>query len=399
MMIDLAVLGEWLRWGLISVLTIGCWGAIWFYGCAIYGAWQWSQLTPVIQPNFAPPVTILKPLCGLDRDTYENLTSFCQQNYPTYQIIFAVREADDPCVAIVQKLIRLSPDLDLQLVIDDRDIGANPKVNNLANAVRYAKYDVLVIADSDIRVESDYLRQIVQPLRHPLVGVVTCPYRSLARNTVARFEALGTATDFHAGVLVAQQLEGLTFALGATIVLRQSVLANIGGFAAIADYLADDYQLGYLPAAAGYQVVLSSYVVEHVIGPSAWWASLRRQIRWARGTRASRPAGYMGLVMTQGTVSSLLLVAIAGSSLSLVMLGITWAMRLAMGLVVGGGVLGDRTTQGFWWLIPVRDLMSFGVWLAGFWGNQVEWRGQWLDLLPGGKLQPKSAIKAALSNR
>ena len=369
------------------LLIVFCLVAIWFYSYAIYGAWDYVVHPQSIDPTFKPPVTILKPLCGLDEDAYENLASFCQQDYPQYQMIFGVQDSTDPSIEVVQQLISQFPDLDIQLVVSDRSFGANPKVNNLINASTQTKHDIWLIADSDIRVGQGYLKQVVQPLSNPLVGVVTCPYRSIAQEWVTVLEALRTATDFHAGVFVARKFEGMKFAFGSTILIRQTVLEKIGGLSAIADYLADDYQLGHLLAAAGYQVVLSDYVVDHVLGSCSLLESLQRQIRWARGIRVSRPWGYLGTIFTYGTVTSLLLlVATGGSVLGWVVLSLVWTTRLAMGWIVGAWCLQDLNAQRFWWLIHLRDCLSFVIWLCGFVGNTIEWRGQRLKLTKDGKL-------------
>lgn len=377
----------------ISVpLFLLCLGALWFYGYAIYSMVDYlSQAeTPVL--DYAPPVTILKPLCGLDDNTDANLASFCEQNYPRYQVIFAVKEATDPSVEVVQKLIHQFPDRDIQLVISNREIGANPKVNNLANAASAAKHELWVIADSDIRVGKDYLQKVVQPLRYPGVGVVTCPYRSQATGLVATLEAIGTATEFHPGVLVARKLEGVHFAFGQTIVIRRVLLEKLGGFEAIADYLADDFQLGNLPATVGYRVVLSHYIVEHGLSSHAFWISLQRQMRWARGIRVSRPWGYLGKIFTYGTVMSLGLLGVSGGSpLGWTMLVLTWTIRSLMAWMIGIWWLNDRPTRRGWWLLPLYDMISFVVWCGGLMGNSIEWRGNRFRLLPGGKLQPISA--------
>jgi ceramide glucosyltransferase len=369
------------------LLIVFCLVAIWFYGYAIYGAWDYFVHPQFIDPTFEPPVTILKPLCGLDEDAYENLASFCQQDYPQYQTIFGVQNSTDPSIEVVQQLISQFPKLDIQLVVSDRSFGANPKVNNLINASTQAKHDIWLIADSDIRVGQGYLKQVVQPLSNPLVGVVTCPYRSIAQGWVTVLEALRTATDFHAGVFVARKLEGMKFAFGSTILIRQSVLEKIGGLSAIADYLADDFQLGHLPATVGYQVVLSDYIVEHILDSSSLLESLQRQIRWARGIRVSRPWGYLGTIFTYGTVTSLLLLlATGGSVLGWVVLSLLWTTRLAMGWIVGAWCLQDVNAQRFWWLIPLGDCLTFSIWLCGFVGNTIEWRGQRLKLTKDGKL-------------
>ncbi|BAZ30486.1 putative glycosyl transferase, group 2 family protein [Cylindrospermum sp. NIES-4074] len=369
------------------LLFILCVTAVFFYCYGIYAAIAFWRHPHPLDPQFYPAITILKPLCGVDSHAEKNLASFCQQDYPEYQIIFGVRDRQDPSIEVVQKLIQRFPEVDIQLVVCDRLIGANLKVSNLANAVTAAKHDILLLADSDIHVETDYLQRVIQPLKDENVGVVTCLYRSLAEGWVATLEAMGTATDFHPGVLVSSQLEGVKFAFGSTIVIRQGVLAKIGGFSAIADYLADDFQLGYLPAQAGYKVVLSDYIVEHNLAISNPVDAIKRQIRWARCIRVSRPWGYLGLIFTYGTVTSLLLLITTGGSLfGWTGLTITWIMRLVMGWVVGVKILNDPVVKKFLWLMPLRDLLQFFIWCYGLVGSTIEWRGQRMKLIKGGKL-------------
>jgi ceramide glucosyltransferase len=369
------------------LLFIICLSSVLFYAYGIYAAIIfWSHPYP-ISPQFHPPVTILKPICGLDSYTYENFASFCQQDYPKYQMIFGVSAHEDPVIEVVEKIIQQFPDVDIHLVVSAQIIGANLKVSNLANALVAAKHEILIIADSDIRVGKDYLQRVIQPLKNPKVGVVTCMYRSLANGWVATLEAIVTATDFHAGVLASNQLEGTKFACGSTIAIRQEVLKTIGGFEAIADYLADDFQLGYLADEKGYKVVLSDYVVDHVLAITTITDAIRRQIRWARCIRVSRPWGYLGLFFTYGTVASLcLLMATKGSIVAWIALVITWVMRLIMGWIVGVNILNDPIAKKFWWVVPLGDLIHFGIWCYGFLGSTIEWRGRQLKLTKEGKL-------------
>ncbi|BAU14143.1 glycosyl transferase, group 2 family protein, putative [Leptolyngbya sp. NIES-3755] len=282
---------EYLLFAVLFVLSLS---TVFFYLFSIQAAIQFFRPKRSQNSNFQPPVTILKPVCGLDDNTYENLASFCNQNYPNYQIIFGTQDPSDPCIAIVKQLIEDFPKQDIQLVISHRTIGINPKVNNLHNIALKAEHEILVLADSDIWVGPNYLKQVVQPLSDSRVGVVTCLYRSRSHNFVSAFEALGISTEFLPGVLVARKLEGMAFAFGATIVLRQSVLNEIGGFNAIANYIGDDFQLGNLPAQAGYQVVLSDYVVDHVLSTATIPQLLQHQTRWFRGNRFARSTGYLG---------------------------------------------------------------------------------------------------------
>lgn len=382
------------------LLLILCISSVFFYSYGIYAAIAFLRHPDAVDPEFHPAITILKPVCGVDTYAYENLASFCQQSYPEYQIIFGVRDRADPIIPVVQKIIQQFPDVDIHLVVSDRVIGANLKVSNLANALGFAKHELLIIADSDIRVGTDYLQRVVQPLKDPSVGVVTCLYRSLAQGWVTTLEAISTATDFHAGVLVSNQLEGIKFAFGSTIVIRRQTLEAIGGFGAIADHLADDFQLGYLPTQAGYKVALSNYIVEHILGSNTLFDSIKRQIRWSRCIRISRPWGYVCLIFTYGIFTSLLLlIATRGSILGWTGLVITWVMRLIMGWVVGVKLLNDTIATKYLWIIPFRDLLNCAMWCYGFVGSKIEWRGQQLKLTKGGKLVAisRDSVNNALS--
>ncbi|MEH1931918.1 bacteriohopanetetrol glucosamine biosynthesis glycosyltransferase HpnI [Nostoc sp.] len=386
---------------IIGFLLILCISSIWFYCYAIYAAITFFADPRPIDLEFHPPVSILKPICGLDSDAYENLASFCQQDYPEYQIIFAVRSSKDPCIEVVEKIIHNFPDLDILLIVSDRVIGTNLKVSNLANAVAKAKYEILVLADSDIRVGTDYLQRVIQPLQDESVGVVTCMYRTLTQGWISTLEAISITTDFHAGVLVSNiQENGIKYAFGCTIAMPKKVLEAIGGFEAIADYLADDFQLGYLPVQAGYKAVLSDYIVEHLHKGSTLIDVIKRQIRWALCKRVSRPWGYLGLIFTYGVVTSLLLlIATDGSMLGWLALCICWVTRLVMAWVVGTISLKDPIVKKFVWLVPGCDLLSFAIWCFGFIGNTIEWRGQKMKLTKDGKLQVQEDKSYQLSTK
>ena len=378
---------EALRHFVLGLLLLLSLSAIAYYGYAIYAANKFFAHSPVYDEAFHPAVSILRPICGIDSKTYQNLASFCQQEYPEYQIIFGVQDPQDPSMEVVRQLIKDFANLDIQVTASLYSFGANRKVSNLAHAVTKAKYDILLLADSDVRVEPDYLRRVIQPLSDPAVGVVTCLYRSIAQGWVTTIEALSTPTEFLPGVLVSTALEGIKFAMGQTIVIRRSVLEEIGGFAAIADYLADDFQLGFLSTQAGYKVVLSDYLIDHVMPQSAIAVSIHRQTRWLVGIRASRPWGYIGLIFTHGTVTSLLfLLATGGSVLGWSVLSVAWVMRLAMAWFVGIRCLGDPVAQKLFWLVPLRDGISFVLWGYSLIGNTVEWRDRQFRLTRSGKL-------------
>jgi len=325
-----------------------------------------------------PPVSILKPLKGTDPDIYESFRSHCLQDYPEFEIIFGVGDPDDPAVAGVEQLQREFPDRAIRLVVSQEKLGANVKVSNLEQMLATARYEHLIVNDSDICVEPDYLRRVIAPLADERVGMVTCLYRGVAAQTFgSQLEALGISTDFCAGVLVARQLEGgLHFGLGSTLAFRRTDLERIGGFRSIVDFLADDYELGRRIAGLGLRVVLSDVVVETHLPAYDLRAFLAHQLRWARGVRDSRAGGYIGLVSTYGLMWALLgLIAAHGAPWSWAVLGTTALLRFAVAVVVGSSVLKDTRLLRHLWLLPVRDLVAVGVWIASFAGHTVTWRG------------------------
>src|ERR1700733_6452573 len=260
-----------------------------------------------------PPVSILKPLKGTDPEIYESFRSHCRQDYPEYEIIFGVSDPNDAAIESVKALQREFPDRTIRLVRSPTILGANVKVSNLAQMMTEARYDHIVVNDSDIRVEPDYLRRVIAPLSDSQTGMVTCLYRGVAAATLgSRMEALGISTDFCAGVLVARQLEGgIHFGLGSTLVFRRAELEKIGGFASIVNHLADDYELGKRIADLGLAVRLSDVVVETYLPAYEVQDFFAHQLRWARGVRDARAGGYVGLVCTFGLMWSLLALMVA----------------------------------------------------------------------------------------
>jgi ceramide glucosyltransferase len=376
-------------------LFLGCLAAMGFYAVAIYSVITFFRSNRPINPDFYPSVTILKPLYGFDSETRTNLLSFCYQDYPSYQIVFSVREASDPVIAVVRQIIEELPGLDLELVICDRLIGNNLKVSNLANAFKAAKYELIILADSDIRVGEDYLRRLVQPFQQETVGVVTCLYNAHALGKWAIFESLGISSQFQPNIFVARLVEGVHFAFGSTIAIRRSVLEAIGGFSAIADDLADDYQLGHLPTLLGYETVLSEYVVEHQMTATTLSEFWQRQARWMRCIRVERFWSYLGLIFTQGTPLSLLfLILTGGSAWGWVTLALTWGLRLIMAWIVAVQYLQDKLVRRYFWLLPLRDLVYFAIWCYSIRNNHIEWRGQSFQLTTDGKLINEKPINA-----
>src|SRR5215469_15485205 len=312
-----------------------------------------------------PPVTILKPLKGIDPEIYESFQSHCLQDYPAgYEIVFGVSDPADPAVASVAQLQQEFPERPIRLVVCPQILGANVKVSNLEQILAASRFEYLLVNDSDIRVERDYLRRVIPPLTDSKVGMVTCLYRGIASGTLgSRLESLGISTDFCAGVLAACQLEGgLRFGLGSTLAFRRTDLERIGGFRSIVDFLADDYELGKRISQLGLKVVLSDVVVETHLPAYDLQSFLAHQMRWARGVRDARLGGYIGLASTFGVFWALLNLVSCGA------VPWTWAVlvgmlsvRFAVALVVGGSVLRDRQVFGGLWLIPLRDLLAVGI--------------------------------------
>lgn len=383
----------WTLFALRLALLVCVLAACVYYLLAFVAGLSWfaaRRRQRALGQDFTPPVTILKPVRGADTEAYENFASFCRQNYPVFQIVFGVQDASDPVIPLIEKLRRDFPACDIELVVAPQELGYNRKVANLQNMRAALKHETLVLADSDIRVTPDYLRRVVAPLQQNHVGMVTCLYRGTNATTWAGLlENIGISATFGPEVCSARMLEGIQFALGSTIVLRRSLLDQIGGFPAVADYLADDFRLGHATAAAGYEVVLSDYVVDHVTGPVSARAMFEHQLRWGRATRISRPRGYLGLLLTYGTITTLLTVAAwQGATWTWWLLALTWLLRALPAVTVGIFGMRDFVLARWFWLVPVRDLLTFGVWVVSNVGDEIQWRGETFRVLPGGKLAP-----------
>ena len=338
--------------------------------------------------NALPPVSILKPLKGADPEMYEALRSHCVQDFANYEILCGVSSEDDPAVPVVKKLMGEFPDRKIRVVLCDKRLGANGKVNSLIQLAAAASSEYLLVNDSDICVEPDYLRTVISELQQPNVGMVTCLYRGVPSNTFgAHIEALSIATDFTPGVLAADLLEGgIHFGLGSTLAFRKSDLEKIGGFESIVDFLADDYELGARIARAGLKVRLSASVVETHLPAYGVAGFALHQLRWARTIRASRPGGYAGLLLTftlPWAVAAVLCAQAARWSWWL--FGAALVARGAMALVTAGLVLREGNLVSLL-LVPVRDFIAVAVWLGGLAGRKIVWRGEefWLE---SGKLK------------
>lgn len=326
-------------------------------------------------PGLEPPISILKPLAGAEEELEANLRSFFLQDYPAFEILFAVRAPDDPAVAVVARLQAEYPGVPARLMVTGEPPYPNAKVFALERMLAAARNELVVMSDSDIRVGPDLLRTVAAEFSDPRLGLATCPYRAVpGRGIWPTLEAIGLNTEFLAGVLAARLLEGMRFAVGPTIAARRAALDAIGGMQRVKDYLAEDFMLGKLAAESGWGVILSSYVIEHHIGGGGWRQNLRHRLRWVRSTRRSRPAGYVGQLFTYPLPLAAILVAVGPSWWPLAAAAVL--ARIAAAWVVAGRVLADALTARRWWLIGVQDCISFIFWAAGFFGNTVEWRGR-----------------------
>ncbi len=331
----------------------------------------------------AAPMSVLKPLAGLDEGLAENLASFFEQDYPSFEILFAVRNAGDPAVAVVEDLRARYPHVPSRLIVTGEPPYPNAKVYSLDRMFAAARHPLVVMSDSDVRVTPPFLRTIAAEFQDTAVGLSTCPYRAApGRSFWSLLEAVGLNTEFIAGVLVARMMEGMKFALGPTIAARRETLERIGGFDAVKDYLAEDFVMGRLAAEAGYRVILSSYVIEHRIGSQPFGANVRHRLRWNRSTRRSRPWGYAGQVFTNPLPLALMLWAVApqwwplAAACAALRAAVAWAMAR---------VLGDALVPRRWYLVPLQDVLSFLAWAAGFFGNTILWRGRRYRVLPDGR--------------
>jgi ceramide glucosyltransferase len=334
--------------------------------------------------GFAPPVSLLKPLRGTDPDQLEAFRSHCLQHYPgELELVFGVADAFDPAVANVNQLRKEFPERKIELVICPEVLGTNRKVSSLIQMLPRARFEHVLINDSDIRVDSDYLARVMRFFSDEKVGMVTALYRPVPGRTLgSKLEALGISTEFMAGVLTARCIErGVHFALGSTLAFTRKALAAIGGLETMVDYLADDFELGARISAAGHRVELADTVVENHIPDYSFREFLDHQLRWGRSTRSSRPAGYSGLALTFGLFWAFM----AWLTTWFFALGGRWpfwllvaalALRLAVALVVALPVLRDRYVVRDLWLLPLRDLMAVVIFVGSYTGSRIHWRGE-----------------------
>jgi ceramide glucosyltransferase len=350
---------------------------------------------------FKPPVSVLKPVRGVDFASHENYVSFCKQDYPEYEILFCVNDLNDPAVPLIRNLMAEYPKQSIRLLSDAAQIGSNRKVNNLALLAREAKHELLVQSDGDVRVGPNYLRELVAPFERAETGVVSCFYRGITQpNVWAEIEALGAATDFSAGVLVADWMEGVTFALGASVATTKTWLAKIGGYEALANVLADDYEIGNRVAKAGGRVMVSREVVATMYPALTFREFWEHQLRWARTVRLCRPGSYIGLLFTHGLPWALVAAVASGSVIGAVAILVAYVLiRLALAWTVGVWGLRDDTTRRKLWLVPLRDALHFAVWVGSFFSNRITWGEAEFQLTGSGEMVAVGALVTEKSGK
>lgn len=351
-----------------------------YYLLALYSSWRFFRRPPshnVLPSSFTPPISNLKPIRGLDPDAYENFASFCRQEYPKYEVIFCVGTPDDPALPVIEKLQRDFPDRDIRVLFGSGRVAANDKVAKLARLANEARYEHLVVSDSDVRVRPDYLRRIIAPLASPQVGAVTCLYVSTGEKTFTdHLHSIGMISDFYPGLLVARQLDGVKFALGPTIATTRSRLAEFGGYQTIENRPADDLLVGRLLAEQGYEIELSDYTVETVSDYESLTELFHKRLRWLVVMRHMRPWGHLGLLLTQGMPWALVAIAVHPSfAIAFAYLAAYIAMRVAMAWVVGGWGLKRPALWKTLALVVVWDAVAFVIWLVSFLRNTIRWRG------------------------
>ena len=378
---------------MIAVLLFILGGAIAYSLLSIVAAHRYLSVRPPLLCS-AEPISILKPLAGLDLGLESNLRTFFEQNYPSFEILFAVRDAGDPAVQVVEKLQTDYPAISSRLLITGDSPYPNAKVYSLDRMLAAATNDLVVMSDSDIRVTPDFLRTVSAEFQDPdlrntdleniKIGLATCPYRAIPGASFwSRLEATGMNTDFWGSALVARMLEGMRFAVGPTIVARRRVLESIGGFSRLKDYLAEDFVMGKFASESGHGVILSSYVVEHHIGSTTLSENIAHRLRWMRSTRRSRPVGYIGQLFTMPLPFALLVCMVSPAWWPIALLAM--AARAAAAYTVSARVLRYQIN---WLLLPIEDLIGFCFWIVGFFGNTISWRGRRYRLHSDGRFEP-----------
>ncbi len=382
---------------LLLIAAIGTASSTVFLILALLGAAKfrkdavhWTRHNAALSESL-PPVSILKPLHGMEARLQENLESFFRQDYPDYEILFAADESDDAALTVARELSAKYPKIPCKIIVNGRPPWPNPPAYSFHCMTEVASHDILVTSDSDIIVAPNYLREIVPPLLNPNIGMVTCVYRGgNAGGFWSGLDAIGMSVEMTAGVLVANLLEGMKFGLGPTIATRKDALSKIGGYRILGDYFSNDFVIGNLIEKAGYSVVLSHHIIEHVAPPMTFQKMWDRQVRWAKGTRYSRPKGHFGtglvFALPFGVMGLIAAAALGHAFAGVFLFAAALLNRMAESLAIGWGIVRDPVALRSPWLYPIRDTLGFLVWCASYVSKKAVWRDHRYELVEGGKI-------------
>ncbi len=398
---------------LLGIAVLGVCSSTIFLFMVLGAAFRWRRRARAAQKAAAatpesslPAVTIFKPVHGMEAQLEENLESFFRQDYPAFEVVLGAREANDAGLQVAERVRQQYPQVKSRIVVSGPPTWPNAKVFSLSKMIPLSANDYFVISDSDVRVSPNFLRHVIPTLLDTGIGLVTCPYRGVpAGDFWSTLEALGMSVEMPSGVMVADLLEGIRFALGPAVALRRDALDKIGGIAATADYYSDDFVLGNLIWAAGYKVIFSHHIIQHVLTPRSLTRTLGDQLRWMKSTRFSRPLGHVGTGLTYAAPFGLLgLVAGAATGhlgLAVGLFAAAFVNRVVQSAAVGWAVIGDRRSLYLSWLYPVRDFLGFLIWLGSFSSRTFFWRGEIYRFSKGGRIIPQnrpmeSAVRAKL---
>ncbi|MEI7731462.1 MAG: glycosyltransferase [Verrucomicrobiota bacterium] len=378
---------QWLIWILAALAALSLGIALWQF----LGALRFPLHQRIADPAFAPGLSLLKPLKGCDTETARCLRSWLAQAYPgQVQVLFGVANAADPVCSVVKQLLAEFPTKDAHLVICEEVMGVNAKVSTLIQLERRVRYDTVLVSDADVVVPEDFLANVVAPLRDAKVGLVNCFYQlGNPVNLAMQWEAVAINADFWSQVLQSRNLKPLDFALGAVMLARRDALTKMGGFAALADYLADDYQLGHQIAGQGWRIELCPQVVECRESPMSAGQVWRHQLRWSRTIRVCQPVPYFFSILSNATVWPVLLALAGQAPPYYAALGICLTVRMLTATILQWRLTRASRHVPCFWLAPIKDLLQAAIWALSFLGNTIEWRGHRYRVLPGGKLTPE----------
>lgn len=386
----------WIAYIALGVAVIGTISSAVFLVLSLLGAVKFhrearEQQSAAEKLTSLPPVSLLKPVHGLEARLKENIESFFQQDYPDYEILFAADTEDDAALGVVREVSARYPKIRSRIIVNGRPPWPNPPAYSFARMTEVAAHDILVTSDSDVEVAPNYLREIVPPMLEESVGMLTCLYRGKnAGGFWSGLDAIGMSVEMSAGVVTANLLEGMKFGLGPTIVARKDSVERIGGYRVLGEYFSNDFVIGNLIEKAGYRVVLSRHVIDHVVPPMTFRRMWERQVRWAKGTRWSRPKGHFGtglvFAMPYGILGFVAAAAIGNIWLGAGLLGAAILNRMIESLAIGWGVVRDPRARNAPWLYPLRDLLGFAVWCASYLSKRAVWRDSRYELVEGGKI-------------